>query len=204
MKEISKLNNEDGTVLILALIMLVLLTLIGISATTTSMIEIKIAGNERVYKRNLYSAEAAVMQCAQNMEQTNLQNPKPTWLGLIGTVNEPDDIRLTSFWEAPVDPTPQLGVIPGTLFVATSQGLAGISSRVLLYTIVTSSYPTRLATLAQSTAVFPPPIIISLPFDSGRFPRLISLRNVKPSITPVNSSSPWIPRLRDSWHPTPT
>ncbi len=125
MKEISKLNNEDGTVLILALIMLVLLTLIGISATTTSTIEIKIAGNERVYKRNLYSAEAAVMQCAQNMEQTNLQNPKPTWLGLIGTVNEPDDIRLTSFWETSPDPVPQAAVIPDTLFVATSQGLAG-------------------------------------------------------------------------------
>lgn len=125
MKEKSKLNNEDGSVLILALIMLVLLTLIGISATTTSMIETRIAGNERVYKRNFYSAEAAVMQCAQNMEQTNLQNPRPLWLGLINTVNEPDDIRLTSFWDAPVDPTPQLGVIPDTLFVATSQGLAG-------------------------------------------------------------------------------
>jgi len=125
MNEKAWLNNEEGSVLILALIMLVLLTLIGISATTTSTIEIKIAGNERAYKRNLYSAEAAVMQCAQNMEQTNLQNPKPAWLGLIGTVNEPADIRLTTFWEAPVDPTPQLAVIPDTLFVATSQGLAG-------------------------------------------------------------------------------
>ena len=124
MKEIVKLNNEDGSVLILALIMLVLLTLIGISATTTSMIEINIAGNERAYKRNLYSAEAAVMQCAQNMEQTTLQNPRPPWLGLIGTVNEPDDIRLTAFWESPVDPTPQLAVIPRTYFVATSKGYA--------------------------------------------------------------------------------
>jgi hypothetical protein len=125
MKELVKLNNEDGSVLILSLIMLVLLTLIGISATTTSMIETKIAGNERVYKRNLYAAEGAVMQCAQNMEQTNLQNPRPPWLGLINTVNEPDDIRLPSFWDAPVDPVPQLAVIPGTSFVATSQGLAG-------------------------------------------------------------------------------
>lgn len=125
MKEIVTLNNEDGSVLILALIMLVLLTLIGISATTTSMIEINIAGNERAYKRNLYSAEAAVMQCAQNMEQTDLQNPGPTWLGLIGAVTEPDDIRLTSFWEAPGGPFPQLGVVPDTLFVATSKGYAG-------------------------------------------------------------------------------
>jgi hypothetical protein len=124
MNEKARLNNEEGSVLILALIMLVLLTLIGISATTTSTIETRIAGNERLYKRNLYSAEAAAMQCAQNMEQTNLQNPKPAWLGLIGSVNEPDDIRLTSFWETPVDPIPQAAVIPDTLFVATSQGLA--------------------------------------------------------------------------------
>ena len=125
MNEKAWLNNEEGSVLILALIMLVLLTLIGISATTTSMIETRIAGNERVYKRNLYSAEAAAMQCAQNMEQTDLQNPRPTWLGLINTVNEPDDIRLTSFWETSVDPVPQAAVIPDTLFVATSQGLTG-------------------------------------------------------------------------------
>ena len=125
MNEKTWLNNEEGSVLILALVMLVLLTLIGISATTTSMIEINIAGNERAYKRNLYSAEAAVMQCAQTMEQTSLQNPRPPWLGLIGTVNEPTDIRLTAFWQSPVDPTPQAAVIPFTLFVATSQGLAG-------------------------------------------------------------------------------
>ena len=124
MKEISKVNNEDGSVLIGALIMLVLLTLIGISATTTSTIENKIAGNERVYKRNLYSAEAAVMQCAQKMEQTTLQNPRPPWLGLIGAVNEPADIRLTAFWETSPDPVPQLAVIPNTLFVATSKGYA--------------------------------------------------------------------------------
>ena len=69
MKEISMLKNEDGTVLVLALIMLVLLTLIGISATTTSMIETRISGNERVYKQNFYAAEAAAMHCAQDMEE---------------------------------------------------------------------------------------------------------------------------------------
>jgi Tfp pilus assembly protein PilX len=124
MNEKTWLNNEEGSVLILALIMLVLLTLIGISATTTSTIETRIAGNERVYKRNLYSAEAAAMECAQTMEQTTLQNPKPAWLGLIGTVNEPDDIRLSTFWNTSPDPVPQASVIPNTLFVATSQGLA--------------------------------------------------------------------------------
>ncbi len=125
MNEKAWLSNEEGSVLILALIMLVLLTMIGISATTTSMIETRIAGNERVYKRNFYAAEAAVMQGAQNMEQTDLQNPRPTWLGLLGAVNEPDDIRLTSFWDTSLDPLPQASVIPNTLFVATSRGYAG-------------------------------------------------------------------------------
>ncbi len=125
MNEKAWLSNEEGSVLILALIMLVLLTMIGISATTTSMIETRIAGNERVYKRNFYAAEAAVMQGAQNMEQTDLQNPRPTWLGLLGAVNEPDDIRLTSFWDTSLDPVPQATVIPNTLFVATSRGYAG-------------------------------------------------------------------------------
>jgi type IV pilus assembly protein PilX len=125
MNEKAWLSNEEGSVLILALIMLVLLTMIGISATTTSMIETRIAGNERVYKRNFYAAEAAVMQGAQNMEQTDLQNPRPTWLGLKGAVNEPDDIRLTLFWDTSLDPLPQASVIPNTLFVATSRGYAG-------------------------------------------------------------------------------
>jgi hypothetical protein len=59
------------------------------------------------------------------MEQTDLQNPRPTWLGLKGAVNEPDDIRLTLFWDTSLDPLPQASVIPNTLFVATSRGYAG-------------------------------------------------------------------------------
>lgn len=125
------LNNEQGSVLILALIMLVLLTLIGISATTTSMIETKIAGNERVYKRNLYAAEAAAMHCAQDMEQNpNPKTNKPDWLHPIGTVDN-TNIRENAFWlnELPYPPAPpdysQASVVANSRFLATSQGLAG-------------------------------------------------------------------------------
>jgi len=129
------LNNEQGSVLILALIMLVLLTLIGISATTTSMIETKIAGNDRVYKRNLYAAEAAAMHCAQDMEQIpNPKTNKPDWLHPIGTVDN-THIREDAFWlnKAPypppvVPPEPdysQASVVANSRFLATSQGLAG-------------------------------------------------------------------------------
>jgi len=59
MKEKCLLKNEDGFVLVIALIMMVLLTLLGISASTTTEIEIQIAGNERSHGIAFYAAEAA-------------------------------------------------------------------------------------------------------------------------------------------------
>ena len=55
------LKSEDGSVLVIAMIMLVLLTLIGISAITTSTIEVQISANERIYKMNLCVAECSSM-----------------------------------------------------------------------------------------------------------------------------------------------
>jgi type IV pilus assembly protein PilX len=68
MKKKDTLKGENGSVLVVALMMLVLLTLLGISATTTSTIEMRVAGNERVYKDNFYAAEGAAMTCAQSLE----------------------------------------------------------------------------------------------------------------------------------------
>jgi hypothetical protein len=52
--------NERGSVLVIALIMLVLLTVLGITATSTSNIELQIAGNERNYKRAFFIANAGI------------------------------------------------------------------------------------------------------------------------------------------------
>lgn len=51
-------ENEDGSALVIALVMLVLLTLIGISASTTSEIELKISGNDKLHKMAFYTAES--------------------------------------------------------------------------------------------------------------------------------------------------
>jgi type IV pilus assembly protein PilX len=53
-------RNEEGVVLVLCLITLVLLTLIGISATTTSQLEAEISGNDKTYKEAFYAAEMAL------------------------------------------------------------------------------------------------------------------------------------------------
>ena len=59
MKKISLLTNENGSVIVLALIMLVLLTLLGMAVTRTSSIGVQIASNDSRAADNLYKAESA-------------------------------------------------------------------------------------------------------------------------------------------------
>ena len=54
------LKNEDGALLILVLIMLVLFTLIGISASRTATIEVMIAGNDLLHKIAFSEAENGI------------------------------------------------------------------------------------------------------------------------------------------------
>lgn len=54
------LSNQDGSMIVLALIILVLLTLMGLAASNTSTIEVRIAGNETRHKMVLYAADAGI------------------------------------------------------------------------------------------------------------------------------------------------
>jgi hypothetical protein len=68
---------EKGSIMPVALVLLLLLTMIGIAATMTSEVEIKIAGNEVAYKENLYFAEGSAMvgvQMLQNETDTDVLN----------------------------------------------------------------------------------------------------------------------------------
>jgi len=71
------LKTQDGSVMILALALLMLLTLIGISATRTSMIEIQIAGAKKAHTEHLFLAEGAAMQCAQDMADGSNPSTEP-------------------------------------------------------------------------------------------------------------------------------
>ena len=55
---VDTIANDRGSALVLALLVLVLLTLMGISATTTSTIEVQMAGSEKVYDMAFYAAES--------------------------------------------------------------------------------------------------------------------------------------------------
>ena len=54
------LRNEEGIVLVVCLITLVILTLIGVSMTTTSRLEAEISGNDKTYKEAFYAAEVSL------------------------------------------------------------------------------------------------------------------------------------------------
>jgi hypothetical protein len=69
------IGNEDGSVLVIALVMLALLVILGISATTTSNIETLVTRNIEEYTDALYRAEAAAMEGTQMLQNAN-PNPR--------------------------------------------------------------------------------------------------------------------------------
>ncbi len=107
MKITTPLENEDGIALIIALMLLVLLTLLGMAATTTSVLEIQIADNDRDYKVNFYRAETAAYEAARNMGNA----PDPIndiegndggyeWIGIDKEVNANNDLADLNNWDS--------------------------------------------------------------------------------------------------------
>lgn len=60
-------TNEEGSVLLLTLALLVLLTIAGLALLSTTDTDLQITQNDRCYKQNLTRAESAVMEAAQIM-----------------------------------------------------------------------------------------------------------------------------------------
>ncbi|MEJ2429116.1 MAG: pilus assembly PilX N-terminal domain-containing protein [Deltaproteobacteria bacterium] len=69
MKPVSAIDNQRGSALVIALLMLVVLTLIGISATTTTTFELQIATNDKLFKSAFYAADGATEMCGEVIEQ---------------------------------------------------------------------------------------------------------------------------------------
>lgn len=59
-RRVDSFREEEGSVLVVALLILVFLTLIGLSASTTSELEIQVSGNEQAYRVAFYNADSGV------------------------------------------------------------------------------------------------------------------------------------------------
>jgi uncharacterized membrane protein len=74
---IIRLKNEQGNLTIIAFVLLVVLTLIGIFATKTAQIDLQTAYNEVPYKQSFYIAEGGM-----NLEAAELGKGSPTNVGI--------------------------------------------------------------------------------------------------------------------------
>ena len=120
------LRNENGAVLIFALMTLVLLTIIGIASTNISNTEIQMAANEMAYQQNFYRAEGAAIEAVEELE--GLADPKvtaPSWLEFaLGSVTA-SEIRT---WQFGGSPDPEPSALADTTFMVVSQGITSGSS----------------------------------------------------------------------------
>jgi len=89
-------NNQDGSVIVSALLILLILTIVGISATSTSTIEVQISTNDKLHKMAFYAAdggsEAGIELVEQNIEERGFGTGPTTW----GATNIPN--TNTSFY----------------------------------------------------------------------------------------------------------
>ena len=96
-------NTENGSITVLALILLALLTLLGISATMTSSIEVQIAGNDDRHKMALYEADGGTEVGFELLEQ-NIACPNG--FNFTGSLDIGDvTVYTKDFWLNPDPPT---------------------------------------------------------------------------------------------------
>jgi hypothetical protein len=94
------IKNEEGIVLVVTLLILLVLTLIGISAVSTTTFEASISGNERVGTVAFYASEGGVQQGVGKLPdtspvlRTSLGNESFYWSGSPGDKNSPTSSKV--------------------------------------------------------------------------------------------------------------
>jgi hypothetical protein len=78
-------GNDRGVVLIFALVLMLVLTIIGSSATLTSQIDLKISGNTKVIRTSFYLADGGIMLSPKVISRiiTDRELPTPEQTPLI-------------------------------------------------------------------------------------------------------------------------
>ena len=79
-------QNEHGVSLLPTLIILLIGTVIGLAATSTSMFEIQTASNDRIYKRNFFRTDATnqlASQLIQNSTLDDLRDQNHDWMTIF-------------------------------------------------------------------------------------------------------------------------
>lgn len=78
-------NNQDGSIILIAMMMLVIMTVIGLMSSDTVVTENFIIRNESIYRQNMNMVEAAMIEQFQSYMMGQLNNPviiADTWYAL--------------------------------------------------------------------------------------------------------------------------
>ena len=67
------LHDQSGTVLVIALLIMIVLTLIGLAAFSTGTLELMLSGNKRGSTDAFYAADAGIQVVTANIENFNLE-----------------------------------------------------------------------------------------------------------------------------------
>ncbi len=91
----SVLKNETGSAIVFALMILLIVTIVGLSSSQTATTELQIVRNEGIHKQNLYLAEGAAQESIQRIWNISRSDPyqlhkrSPAWLN-DDTINMTD------------------------------------------------------------------------------------------------------------------
>jgi len=85
------IKNDEGIILIVCMLSLLVLSLTGLMAMRTAITEIQIAGNMKSYTENFYKAETAVREIAKGIDVT-----PDSFLVNDTKIKLPDNQELTS------------------------------------------------------------------------------------------------------------
>jgi Tfp pilus assembly protein PilX len=87
----NRLKNQSGTALVIALIMIVVLTLIGLASTFTSTFETSLSGNKRLSTDSFYIAESRTSIAAKNAPTIDDQSKLDPSSSPFSVESFPDD-----------------------------------------------------------------------------------------------------------------
>src|SRR5436309_11360849 len=79
------LKREDGIAMMTVLMLTVIMTVIGVAAMTSTSLDIKMAGGERVRESSVNAAEACMSSGVQIIQQTLQNGAVPATLTVAGT-----------------------------------------------------------------------------------------------------------------------
>jgi Tfp pilus assembly protein PilX len=86
--KLNTLSNDRGSIMVVALLLLVFLTVIGITATSNTRMELNMTRNSQEYKRDFYVADSGWRAAAVNLQAFDWDYPD--YAGGVKAYGNPD------------------------------------------------------------------------------------------------------------------